>query len=103
MLNKLQPEIAAWRVKNFPESGMIHQFMGMVEEMGELSHAILKDQQGIRGATELEAKDAVGDVLIYMINFCSTLGWDLEEILCDTWDQVKHRDWIENPLDGVNE
>lgn len=103
MLRKIQPEIALWREKNFPTSGMIHQFMGMVEELGELSHAILKDQQGIRGASEAEAMDAVGDLLIYTINFCSTLGWDTEEILQKTWDQVKERDWIDYPKDGVSE
>lgn len=103
MLRKLQPEIAAWRVKNFPESGMIHQFMGMVEEVGELSHAILKDQQGVRDSNEDEAKDAVGDILIFLINFCSTMGWDVEEILTTTWDEVKQRDWIKHPVDGRNE
>ena len=103
-LTGLQAEIAGWRRHNFPDSGAMEQYMGMVEELGELSHELLKDRQGIRDASEEKAKDALGDMLIFAMNFCSCMGWSFEEILYGTWeDVVKKRDWQANPKDGVTE
>jgi len=92
-----------WRDKNFPGSGWEDQLIGMMEELGELSHALLKQKQKIRGEEEkheADAKDAVGDLLIYLMGLCSVRDWDVEEILNDTVDQVLGRDWQANPQDG---
>ena len=105
MLGKLQAEIRDWRMYNFPDTTPTEQYMGMVEELGELSHTMLKDIQGIRGGgvAEDEMKDAIGDLSIFMINFCDMKGWDYEKVLALTWEQVAGRDWRNNPKDGVNE
>jgi NTP pyrophosphatase (non-canonical NTP hydrolase) len=103
-LNGLQAEIAAWRTKNFPDSGAIEQYMGIIEELGELSHELLKDRQGIRDASEEKAMDAMGDMLIFAMNFCSCMGWSFEEILYGTWEGVVNkRDWVKFPKNGVTE
>lgn len=100
----IQKQVHEWRKYNFPNSGDLHQFLGVVEEVGELSHAILKMAQGIRGDKhEEEARDAVGDIMIYLMNFCSENGWDLEEIIEETWDQVQRRNWVDYPKDGKGE
>jgi NTP pyrophosphatase (non-canonical NTP hydrolase) len=101
----VQYEVIQWRKYNFPKSTAEQQFLGMVEEVGEISHAILKAQQGIRGYTEedtAEIKDGIGDLLIFLINFCDLNGWDALDILQETWEQVSKRDWQKNPATGVD-
>jgi NTP pyrophosphatase (non-canonical NTP hydrolase) len=77
--------------------------LGVVEEVGELAHANLKEKQGIRGTTEehIEAeKDAVGDILIYLTGYCSYRGWDMLELFEQTAEQVMKRDWLADPSKG---
>ncbi len=102
MIKELQKEVDEWRNRNFPETTADHQLIGMFEEIGELSHAHLKEIQSIRMNEdhELKAKDAIGDLLIYMIGYCSIRKFDIEQILTETWDQVKQRDWIKYPKNG---
>jgi len=104
-LKEIQAEIVEWREHNFPGNTAVQQFLGMVEELGEISHAILKGQQGIRGYSEddtAEIQDGVGDLMIFLINFCDLNGWDTLEILQNTWDEVKQRDWVAHPETGVD-
>lgn len=102
-IEKLQAELLEWEMKNFGEQDSSTGFMGMVEELGELSHAILKSRQGIRqdGTDfELKKKDAIGDIFIYMASYCNSEGYSLSELILNTWKEVKKRDWKENPKDG---
>jgi NTP pyrophosphatase (non-canonical NTP hydrolase) len=102
-LKTLQEEHRVWSTKNFDCTDKIHPILGVVEEVGELAHAILKQAQCIRGdygAHELEAKDAVGDIIIYLVDVCSRRGWDLDDVVTSTWNQVKKRDWEKNKFDG---
>lgn len=74
-----------------------------MEELGELCHAHLKQEQGIRGTAaqhEAKAKDAIGDILIYLADYTAGRGWDLQAIVEDTWAEVSRRDWRANPADG---
>lgn len=57
-----------WKDKAAPDYGMI-------EEWGELHHAILKNIQGIRGMDDPEkfgaaVKDAFGDMMVYLSHWC---------------------------------
>jgi len=75
-----------------------------MEELGELSHAHLKMEQGIRGefAThQLGKQDAVGDIIIYLADYCDQNGLDLQKCVEYAWGQVKNRDWVKNSLDGA--
>jgi NTP pyrophosphatase (non-canonical NTP hydrolase) len=100
----IQKRVYEWKRLNFPNSGDLHQFLGVVEEVGELAHAILKMQQGIRGDLhEAEARDAVGDIIIFLMNFCSENNWLLDDIILETWDEVSKRNWNEYPKDGRSE
>jgi len=103
MLKLVQENLRAWVEHNFGDRPWHQPFMGIVEEVGELSHALLKQEQGIRGSWEEhenEAKDAIGDILIYMCDLCNARGWDAEKILEDTWAHVSKRDWKANPNKG---
>jgi NTP pyrophosphatase (non-canonical NTP hydrolase) len=99
----LQRQLHEWRQLNFPNSDAAQQLLGVVEEVGELSHAVLKQIQGIRGDEQLhenEMKDAIGDIVVSLAGFCSYKGWSLWEIYDDTANFVLERDWVGDPLKG---
>lgn len=106
MLNsfqEFQAEYSKWLKYNFPNSAPGDQLLGVVEEVGELCHSVLKAKQQIRGTVEQheeKAKDAAGDLIIFLTGFCVLKGWDMQEILTTTWETVKHRDWIKFPTNG---
>lgn len=104
LLDQIQTENAEWAERNFPgKCDNNTAFMGMVEELGELSHVRLKTYQGIRQVDPELERDAIGDLLIYMLHYCTTKDWKLSDILIETWTTVKCRDWIAFPKDGVSE
>ncbi len=103
-LSEIQAEIKEWSAKNFgSDNPASWKLLGIVEEVGELSHSELKSLQNIRGSKEVheeEGKDAVGDILIYLLDFCSRKEWDAGELLNKTWEKVKQRDWKKDPEHG---
>jgi NTP pyrophosphatase (non-canonical NTP hydrolase) len=110
-LDSLQKDIAEWRLRNFgPPKDVGDRMLGVMEEVGELAHILLKRKQGIRMAIELSeeqlldlAKDAIGDTLVYIMGVPDILGLRLSECLKFAWDEVKDRDWVKFPKDGVSE
>lgn len=80
--------------------------LGVVEEVGELCHAHLKNEQGIRGTPEeweAKKKDAIGDILIYLLDYATREGVDVEECLETAWAEVSARDWVRFPKNGRTE
>ncbi len=76
-IQDLQECLYAWQKYNFGEQDNERVLLGICEEAGELCHAQLKMEQGIRGSQEsLEAEfvDAIGDIAIYMLNYVSGMG-----------------------------
>ena len=103
-MKDIQDEIAEWVNKNFPNTTATEQFLGVVEEVGELSHAILKGKQGIRqeGLSSIMENDAVADISIFLLSYCSFKGIDFEKNLRQVWKGVKKRDWKRFPVDGFS-
>jgi NTP pyrophosphatase (non-canonical NTP hydrolase) len=102
-LNSIQREAKVWLGRNFPDTTADQQFLGVVEEVGELAHAILKKKQGIRDTSAESAKDAVADIMIFLMNYCNMMDWDLMEIVQDVWvDEVCPRDWQKYPENGID-
>lgn len=99
-MNFIQTEAKQWTIRNFPNAIPSQAILGIVEELGELSHQHLKAEQGIRETSPEKAKDAIGDMIIYIMHYCNLMGWDLDKIIFDTWDIVKKRDWIKYPKNG---
>lgn len=103
MLKRIQTEHKRWADINFGNIPTWQPLLGAVEELGELAHAHLKQVQGIRTNEdhEAKAKDAVGDVVIYLIDYCNRRGFDFETIVRETWDHVRRRNWVKDPERGT--
>lgn len=103
-LSYLQERRNKWVAHNFPgKDTLITSTLGVVEEVGELAHHILKRDQGIRKEDhEAEIKDAVGDIIIYLMGVATHEGFDIGQIVQETWEHVEKRDWIKWPGNGVD-
>lgn len=102
-LNQLQKEVGEWSCKNFPNNQPYHPLLGVQEEVGELAHAHLKMEQAIRGSTAqhfAEKFDAVGDIIVYLADYCERNQINLDDAVTGTWNDVKQRDWQKNPLNA---
>lgn len=99
-----QNEVYVWRSRQpWDQLNPTHPLLGVVEEVGELAHAHLKREQGIRGTPEEHdaAKvDAIGDILVYLADYCERNGISLGFALIDTWEKVRKRDWSKNKETG---
>ena len=102
MLKKLQEEQKVWGLNNFGPQPGYRMLLGATEELGELCHAHLKTEQGIRvNENHEEAKvDAVGDIVIYLAGYCNSEGINFEVAVKETWDRVKQRNWTKNKNTG---
>ena len=67
-----------------PNSTANAQFLKMVSEMGELADGIAKKDIALTA-------DAVGDVLVCMINFCELAGLDMVDCLQGAYNEIKDR------------
>ena len=70
--------------KIIPNATPYSQLMKMVSEFGELC-----DAEGKKN-TEM-IKDAVGDVMVCLINYCALKDIDLVECLCGAYEEIKDR------------
>jgi hypothetical protein len=69
---ELTKAVGEWSHRNFGEKQ--NPYLGLVEELGELAHCLLKREQGIRGYDNPsyfigEYMDAIGDMCIYAANY----------------------------------
>ena len=105
-LADLQEAHRKWLAHNFPNQTPHQALLGVGEEVGELMHAHLKMEQGIRGSLHEQteaAQDAIGDIVIYLASYCNTNGFALEACVNAAWREVSARDWQANPTDGTTE
>lgn len=104
-LRVFQDEHRDWLKYNFPDQAPHDALLGLAEEVGELAHAHLKFEQGIRGLNEAEyrrqAGDAIGDIMIYLASYCNTNGFDMAWELEKAWEEVRARDWQTHPETGA--
>jgi hypothetical protein len=67
-----------------PNARPYSQLLKAVSEMGELADAENKGDMAM-------IKDAVGDVVVCLINYCALRDIDLVDCLCGAYDEIKHR------------
>lgn len=82
-LSVIQAEQGPWIAHNFGDKRpdkcdhMWQSFAGIVEEFGELD----------AGANTEEVIDAIGDAMIFAIDYATAMGWNFEE---DIWRKLEH-------------
>jgi NTP pyrophosphatase (non-canonical NTP hydrolase) len=110
-LNELQGRLKQWQENNFDDNctGPEWMALGAAEELGEVSHIIVKAKQRIRehqaglNKESLEKlADGVADTVIYLMQLCSHVGIDFGRALFYTADTVMKRNWKDNKTDGVS-
>lgn len=82
----LESDIIRWAEARriLPNSTPTAQLLKAVSEMGELADATTKGNRE-------DAMDAVGDVLVCLINYCALQDFNLVDCLELAYDQIKHR------------
>lgn len=82
----VQNDIIRWSEarKIIPNSTPTAQLMKAFSEMGELSDATMKNNMD-------DIKDAVGDVMVCLVNYCALQDIDLVSCMYVAYDQIKHR------------
>lgn len=104
-LRDLQNRLAAWQGRNFGAQEPFTMALGLQEEVGELSHAVLKHMQKIRGMEDSEkframAGDAAGDIFVYLVNFLTSLRLDAGTLFLETSERVMKREWKTDSHNG---
>lgn len=102
-LDSFQASVGKWALSNFESRDWHHPLMGLSEELGELNHALLKQEQKIRGSYEeheAQAIDAVGDIMIFLADLCYRRGWSLRSAVESAWMEVSQRDWVSDSEKG---
>jgi NTP pyrophosphatase (non-canonical NTP hydrolase) len=79
-------EVIRWAEarKIIPNAKPYTQLLKTFSEMGELADAEIKDNMP-------EIKDAVGDVMVCLINYCALKDINLVECLQGSYQEIKNR------------
>lgn len=75
LFSEIQIEVGEWSSDNFPGQPDVNPLMGSGEEMGELADTIKLDEE-----PDDEELDAVGDILVYLADFCAIRGLDYQKV-----------------------
>ena len=103
--NQLQDRAVSYSKRNFGEhygSGY-RNLIGVMEELGELAHAQLKGEQNIKHTQEeilLMKIDAVGDILIFLANYCDSQGLAMGDCVLSALNEIEKRDFVKNQITG---
>ncbi len=97
-IRTIQKDHRAWseRLWGEPLSRPSHQpILGLTEEVGELAKAHLKSEEGLRSVSKVEYReakiDAVGDIFLFLCDYCSCENIDLEVAVGRVWEKVSKR------------
>lgn len=106
VISQVQLEVGKWKQENFPEEIPAQTLMGVVEEVGELCHLQLCGEQGRREGKDPKSlptlkMDAVGDIVVFLAQYCNSQSLDLEHCVEVTWNKVKHRTRANYPEGGT--
>lgn len=74
-----------------PEAYEHHALHGMVGEIGELHSIYQKMYQGHKEVGYDHFKKELGDLLWFVAEYCTAMGWTLEDIMQMNIDKLKAR------------
>lgn len=83
---QIEMQVIQWSEarKIIPNSTPQAQLLKAYEEMGELTAATIRNHRP-------GMEDAVGDVMVCLINYCALADLDLVQCLSNAYDEIKHR------------
>lgn len=93
-----------WQEDNKNKQERLDIILKAYEAGSRIAHHTLKLEQGIRGSKEEHesaAKDAVGDLIIFLTDYANRKNIDLQTTIEEVWGKVKQRDWTKNKKDGT--
>lgn len=64
-----------------------HALHGMVGEIGEIHSLYQKEYQG-HAFDETHVKKELGDLLWFVAEYCTAMGWDLEDVMCENIEKL---------------
>lgn len=76
--------------KLYPEQQAHHALHGMVGEIGELHSLYQKTYQG-HAVDPAHLKKELGDLLWFIAEYCTAMGWTLEDVAQGNIDKLKAR------------
>lgn len=91
MIKQIQRDHAVWLAENFPNYEAWECVVGAQEELGELAAAFLKAHQCINKKDPAAERDAVGDIIIFLMGFCTARGYAIEDCIREAWSVVRTR------------
>ena len=99
-LDALQDRFDEWSRRNFGELPDTFHITKLFEEAGEAAHAVVRlyhQEQGkkVNPKSEEMLRDALGDVMVVLMNLANNHGWSLSEIIQEVADEVLARDYSE--------
>jgi NTP pyrophosphatase (non-canonical NTP hydrolase) len=100
-LRQLEKEVTAWHKEKFPLATKEDLLFKLVEEVGELFEAALREKQNPNREIEFQVKqsDALGDIVIVLAAFAGRLGYVLDLCVQCSWNEVRTRQ-MERLLSG---
>ena len=70
---------------------MYHALHGMVGEIGEIHSIFQKRYQGHQEGIVEHLMKETGDLMWFIAEFCTAMGWDLDEVMQMNIDKLKAR------------
>lgn len=98
-LDTIQAEQVEWSLRNFGEQPAHRPMLGIIEELCELEQALLLEEGDGDATIHAAVVDAIGDVGVYMLDYCGKRGWRMQEL----WDARKALDNHEDFTFGPND
>jgi len=77
-----------------PENFKVAPLLGVVEETGEMVTAVMDMNR------PADVEDAIGDLMVFLLNLCDVSGYDGDSALKGVWNKVRQRDWKKNKENG---
>lgn len=100
-LGSLQIRAHRWSLEKWPNEGVMHDALGLGEEVGEVLRCVLKREHGTRGTAEewtAELRKEVGDTLLVLAVLAEREGFDLLDAAWDRWLAIKDRSVNHDPI-----
>ena len=74
----------------YPEEMETHAVFGMASEIGEIQGMYQKEFQGHEFDDD-HAKKELGDLLWFIAEYCTAMGWCMEEVMQENIEKLKKR------------